>query len=424
MFDADGTSAPVLLVEGRDLYLIDVISDQTRSIPSGSNEAAPPAGTDAPDSFGSLLQSVDPTVTAVFVQESYAYASLGPLLVVLDVGDPRQPEPVGAVKLPVEWITGITVHEGLAYVAALEAGLRMVDVSNPARPVETGAYVPPLTGGINRNYTGSGPEPAVQFYDRQGVNAVAVRQTAGQVLAHVAALGAGLRLVDVTNPARPVELGALTPAEGGIVDVVLAHGYTYVANPAEGLQIIDASEPAQPRIVGSDPRGWGFAIASDPLDRRLLYVAYGSCSSIVNECPGGVHVIDVSDPDVPQTALRSEPPLAFSYKLATNGQRVYAATMNGLSILNLADPSQPAVEAYDALLPAKDLAVAGQTLYVAAGTEGLRLFDLSTPAVPVPVSDWQPGREPGQAANPDHTLAEPTAEPEPTLEPKDDSQGD
>ncbi len=58
----------------------------------------------------------------------------------------------------------------------------------------------------------------------------------------------GLRVVDVSNPAQPREVGFYdTPgwAEG----VAVSGAYAYVAD-GDGLRVVDVSNPAQPREVG------------------------------------------------------------------------------------------------------------------------------------------------------------------------------
>ena len=57
-------------------------------------------------------------------------------------------------------------------------------------------------------------------------------------LAYVADDTSGLRLIDVSNPAAPLELGALdTPGEAWDVEVL--DGLAYVADDTSGLRIID-----------------------------------------------------------------------------------------------------------------------------------------------------------------------------------------
>ena len=77
---------------------------------------------------------------------------------------------------------------------------------------------------------------------------------AGQY-AYVADFNAGLRVVDVSNPASPVQVGA---AKVGSSDFVMAYAvdadasddYIYIAS-LSGLYMIDISDPQAPVKVGS-----------------------------------------------------------------------------------------------------------------------------------------------------------------------------
>ena len=75
----------------------------------------------------------------------------------------------------------MTVVDERAYIADQEAGLRIVDVSDPAAPVELGFLLMPFNA---ENVTVDGTKAYVS--DGPG----------------------GLRIIDVSNPAAPVELGS------------------------------------------------------------------------------------------------------------------------------------------------------------------------------------------------------------------------
>ena len=65
-------------------------------------------------------------------------------------------------------------------------------------------------------------------------------------LAYVTDDSFGLRIIDVSNPAAPVELGGLF---GPAADVEVVGGLAYVARG--GLRIIDVSNPAVPLALGA-----------------------------------------------------------------------------------------------------------------------------------------------------------------------------
>ena len=68
--------------------------------------------------------------------------------------------------------------------------------------------------------------------------------------AYVADNLSGLRVIDVSNPALPSEVGSIdTPGTARSVSVV--GGLAYVADGAEGFRVIDVSNPAVPVEIAS-----------------------------------------------------------------------------------------------------------------------------------------------------------------------------
>jgi hypothetical protein len=80
------------------------------------------------------------------VQGSYTYIGVGPRLVVVDVGHAAAPQQVGQSKALPDILWGIAVAGNLAYVAAGDAGLWVIDVSDPTAPREVGACDTPGEG--------------------------------------------------------------------------------------------------------------------------------------------------------------------------------------------------------------------------------------------------------------------------------------
>jgi hypothetical protein len=241
-----------------------------------------------------------------------------------------------------------------AYVPAGDAGLRIVDVSDPAAPMCVGAYDTP-------SYA-------------QAVHVVSNH-------AFVADRLAGLRVVDASNPAAPVEVGAYnTP--GFVWDVHVVGPYAYVIDQHYGLRIVDVSDPTNPAQVGFYD-AWDVRdvyVADDPspgLGRRYAYVAYGRF---------GFRVIDVSDPTAPVQvgaySVFAPPP-----RLYVTGGYAYAAFGSSLHVVDVSDPTAP-VKVGSIAGPADGVYVTGGYAYVAAGRSGLRVIDVSDPADPVEVAHY------------------------------------
>jgi hypothetical protein len=153
---------------------------------------------------------------------------------VIDISNPALPVEIGALDTPGQAID-VEVVGDLAYLADGDSGLRVMDVSNPALPVELGALDTP-------GYA----------YDVEVVGD----------LAYVANRRFELRVIDVSNPALPVEIGNFdTP--GPTYDVEVVGGLTYVAADHNGLRIIDFGPEYRSGIAvdidikpGSCPNSW------------------------------------------------------------------------------------------------------------------------------------------------------------------------
>ncbi len=308
---------------------------------------------------------------SVFVRGDYAYVGFGPELAVLDVSDPTHSEQMGTVILPLDKDVAdvYAASNGYAYVTAAELGLRAVDVSTPAAPVEVGFCSVPETG----------------FH-------VAV---VGRY-AYVAAGDSGLWVLDVSNPAAPFEVGSYdTP--GYAWDVAVAGDYAYVADREGGLRVVNVSDPVAPVEVGVyDAPGAvnGVAVADG-----YAYVA---------DWVGGLRVVDVSDPDDPVEVGSYRTQHAWS--VVVQGHYAYIAdTYDGLRVVDVSDPANPVeVGFYDVPGSSNDVAVAGEYVYVAS-EGGLFILRFTPPAVvsrPVPTPTTPP-------ANVSRPIPAPTLTPTP-----------
>lgn len=267
----------------------------------------------------------------VFVQGVYAYVAGGGRsgFRVVDISDPAAPVEVGSYDTP-GMADGVYVFGSHAYVAAGSSGLRVLDVSNPTAPVEAGSYAT--------------PDYAHRVY------------VSGSY-AYVAAHTSGLRVVDVSNPASPYEVG-FCDTPGWAFDVYVSDGYAYVADFDGGLRVIDVSNPASPFEVGSYATP-GFA-SGVFVSGSYAYVAANH-----------LLVIDVSNPASPHEV--------GSYSrgggdgVYVSGSYAYvAAGSSGLLVVDISDLAAPVeVGSYDTLGYAENVYVSGPYAYVVDGRVGL-----------------------------------------------------
>jgi hypothetical protein len=365
-----------------------------------------------------LLGQIGGEARAVAVQGSYAYAGIGPRLVIFDLSDPAQPLFVGQTAVLRNLVRDVALAGDYAYAVSTEngGGLHIIDVSDPAAPFQAGFYAMPefawdvATAG-SYAYVANGDyglrivdvsDPAAPFeagfYDTPDY-ARGVALAGGY--AYVADSGAGLRVVDVSNPAAPHEVGSCDTPGGGAEDIAVAGDYAYIANGGAGLRIIDVSDPAAPHAVGLyDTPG------------TVVDVALAGGYAYVADEASGLRIVDVSDPSAPfeagfydtpgyimaaavHSAHSTGVPGLASLALLLDGRAggyAYLADANyGLRTVDVSDPAAPAETAFYAARPAGDLAfhsaplrdgIAGGYAYATFGDLGLQIVDVSDPAAP------------------------------------------
>ncbi|MFN3929222.1 MAG: carboxypeptidase regulatory-like domain-containing protein, partial [Thermoflexus sp.] len=134
------------------------------------------------------------------------------------------------------------------------------------------------------------------------VKAVAVR-------GGYAYIGVGPRLVilDISNPAQPAVIGQTAVLPGVVADVAVAGSYAYVADREGGLRIVDVSDPAAPREVGFyDTPGYAGDVA---VVGSYAYVADGEGGLVILRFTGGPtyrisgRVVDPSGNPIPGVTI-------------------------------------------------------------------------------------------------------------------------
>lgn len=167
---------------------------------------------------------------AVAVAGNYVYITALIGLQAVDVADPANPKTAG---LLVGRAVDVAVEGDRAYLADPARGLRVADLSDPGQPTEIGAST--VTG-----------VPQV-------VAAMGSRAYVGTTAAPTGAPG-GLHIFDVSDGASPEFLGSFA---ADVIDVALADSTAYVVTANGAMLIVDVSQPAQPVQVGAlMPTSW------------------------------------------------------------------------------------------------------------------------------------------------------------------------
>ena len=168
-------------------------------------------------------------------------------------------------------------------------------------------------------------------------------------------------LVSVYGDARGVEHLGHVDTSGDSRAVAVSGDYVYLADGEAGLRVIDVLDPAAPAQVGL------YQTPSHALDVSVVgdyaYLSWVWVSTGPWPRPGGMYILDISDPAAPSMVG------AYSTEEEPSGLEVvgdYAyitIKYEPLRVVNVSDPAHPAeVGSYDFLRNAQDVAAADSML--------------------------------------------------------------
>ncbi|MCC6357922.1 MAG: hypothetical protein IT450_04205 [Phycisphaerales bacterium] len=189
-------------------------------------------------------------------------------------------------------------------------------------------------------------------------------------------------VVEVSNPMSPQQVGAV---DAPLSDAVIDGDWAYVVSghfSAGGLRVLDVSNPLAPVLVTTLAAGSGWQVS---LRDHRLYIASSN----------GVRIFDVSNPAQPvQTgaALTGVPiggvAIDGETLCATAGWNGDGSLSSSLWVMSLANPTAPEYVAFHEMQgwETGPLTIADRVLYVQGSQTGVRLVDISNPALPRPLT--------------------------------------
>ena len=266
--------------------------------------------------------------------------------------------------VPIGSLTGVQEHVAVqgqyAYLIDLAKRIRVVDIGSPTVPVTVGV------GSYNECYSGPHCFPYFPAYGRLVISSTYL---------YVPLLD--LRIVDVTDPAHPVEAGQIysdTQAQHYISAVALKGQYAYAIG-TNYLYTIDVSDPLSPtEVLSSSVPGDGYYMT---LANNYLYVSRTN----------GVHVLDISNPISP-TEIGTYP--VGGGDIAVAGQYAYVSEGPSLYVLDVSNAAQITVTGqYTAPASIWSISVSEPYVHMIAGSTGdLHTLNVSDPANPIEVAAY------------------------------------
>jgi len=278
--------------------------------------------------------------------------------------------------------------------------------------------------------------PSLEFVGHLDTPGSAYAITVAGEYAYVADSYGGLRVLDVSNPFSPSEVGAHVWPGSSAEDIAASGNYVYLTNGV--LEIVDVANPAAPTVVGLFQAGnvFGLAVAgnyvyvadlqlgliivdvsnpANPIEVGFYYipgasrgydkVAVAGDYAYAITWGGALDILDVSNPSNPSSIAGYGAQPCFSFtRVAIADGRAYLSCWNtdnsgGLRILDITNPGQPTPLGFlNFVSGARSVAVTGDYALVPAGNSGLRVVDISNPASPNEVDYYDtPGTASGVA---------------------------
>ena len=200
---------------------------------------------------------------------------------------------------------------------------------------------------------------------------------------------AGLRIMDISDSASPVELKtvALGAASGQYAfNAAVGGSYAFVANGYEGLQIIDIDPLPSAEVVKQVKFG---SLES----ARDVALDWANGFAYVADNQRGFLIIDIRDIDtnINNVGYYKTIAVTAAEAVALNGNYAYVAGSAGVSVIDLvntADPSGAVIDNTISAVGANDVYIAGEMLHITtdSSTDEYEIWDISTPTAPVNLS--------------------------------------
>lgn len=274
---------------------------------------------------------------------------VGEELVIVDIARPEEPERLGGLRLPLRG-EAVALSGGRALVANGRMGLRIVDVADAEEAREIGHQRHPE--GYAWDVAVSGTHALVAYGDL------------------------GTAVLDITDPAEP-DLLIDARVEGGEASALALAGDLVLAGQWRAGLSVDRL------VLGADPALDPLARVPSPLPVTDLAVAEGRAYALERGWEpypppgdeglrGALSIHDIADPGMPRLLGRRAEGLRSPYRIAlADGLAFVAAGADGLQVFEVSEPGAIALIGSFASPDARGVAVSGEQVFLADRRRGL-----------------------------------------------------
>jgi len=351
---------------------------------------------------------------------NYAYCAAYYGLLVLNVSNPANPAVVSQLYFP-GWsvyhpILGgiperdIEVEGDYAYMTSPCEGMKIIDISDPVRPVLVGSYdiadscealweiIP--TGGFLYAASYQGLE-ILDVSTLSNPHRVAGLPAAFRYMSTLAIKGSTLYLggvegLEVVNIADPLNPSMVATYDIHCLNISVRNNWAYLDGENGQLIVADISNPASPQFV--DTVDCSGTLGTACVYGSYLYIGIDSLggSSFASRF-NTLGIFSLANPASPSQVGKLALPSSGLINITVTGTRAYLSGWNGIAIVNVANPAAPSLLGTYGPQVGSNIAVSGNLAYF-PGRDTLYILDVANPSRPTisgrctlgpPITDWR-----------------------------------
>jgi hypothetical protein len=334
-------------------------------------------------SLGGLVRGMDIKDTLLFVP------ALDQGLKIYSIKNPALPEWISTVY-PIEAAEDVLFYNGYVFLAGRYNGVYILDISDPALPVEIKRVNTSRAISLAASHqfiyvSDTWNMTVIDMLDIPNAKVIARRDVGDQIngmtanTSHIfiAQNYFGMTTLDASDIQHPT-VASYFHESNEANDVALRDTFAFLASRGNGLLVIGIGTPSNPYLV-----------KTIELEAYALFITLYEDYAYVIMSNGGIAVLNISDP-ANTTYLGNFYPSFDSYKLfADDGLLWVCMGLDGMEIFDLSNPGVPSqLGFYYSGAWIMDVVVRGQFAYLANGGRGLLVLDISNPSTPVYKADY------------------------------------
>ena len=201
----------------------------------------------------------------------------------------------------------------------------------------------------------------------------------------VANTSAGVVLIDVTNTDEPLTSQWIPFPSGDVRDVVRVNDTLVVITSGDEFDLVDVSDINNPVVeTPYDIGGGALTFDAHPIPDSTWVAVTANTQ--------GIQIIDVDNPASPQLITSWIPSSGFVQRVYVENDRLIAAGQTDAWILTLNRNIPAIIEegSFSTSQLVEDVHLQGDLAFLAAGINGMEIWDVSTPASASMVSQFDP----------------------------------